>query len=277
MRCDPIIAVVLSSAAIVATGCASEPSPIRADGAPLSDDVVRKPFDAPQGLARPYDASANLAWSGNGFARPGVARDCIPYYEPIHDPVNVNDGYYGNGSSWISDSTGSWVKVDLGRLVPFDTFLAGRDRTASFGDRSWGAFRILVAATDDAYANGDDANDEAEYALVYDSASDPAYRGWFELGETITATFAPVTARYVKLVVQNWGAAVDEIEIREASKCAPPEVQCGARDAAYCADLGSDPANCGACGMQCPVGDACSNGRCEPSCPPDRFCIVSER
>jgi hypothetical protein len=33
-----------------------------------------------------------------------------------------------------------------------------------------------------------------------------------------------------------------------------------------CADLGSDPANCGACGNVCPVNQACSSGFCVATC-----------
>jgi len=70
----------------------------------FAQDEIRPPFGFPQGLARPYDRSANLAYSGNGFARPAVARDRIQCCFEIHAPEFANDGYYGNGASWISGS-----------------------------------------------------------------------------------------------------------------------------------------------------------------------------
>jgi hypothetical protein len=43
--------------------------------------------------------------------------------------------------------------------------------------------------------------------------------------------------------------------------CPAGEVLCGN----VCADVASDPANCGACGIVCPAGDVCTSGQC--TCP----------
>jgi hypothetical protein len=42
--------------------------------------------------------------------------------------------------------------------------------------------------------------------------------------------------------------------------CSPGETPC----AGSCADLNSDPSNCGNCGEQCLLGESCSNGNCVP-------------
>jgi len=41
----------------------------------------------------------------------------------------------------------------------------------------------------------------------------------------------------------------------------------GDPDAGYCADLGSDPLNCGVCGSPCGSGNLCVGGQCQLSCP----------
>jgi N-acetylneuraminic acid mutarotase len=190
-----------------------------APGAALQgQDSVRPPFSFPQGLARPYDRTHNLAWPGNGFARPAVARDDIPNHSAIHQGRYVNDGDYGNGASWIGNSADSWVKIDLGRVESIDRFYAGRDRTGYYDDRDWGRYRIFVALQENSYANGDESNDASEYALVFDSAN-AGFSGIVSGSETIRAAFAPVDARYVKIIFQNYGACVDEIEIHRSSTC----------------------------------------------------------
>ena len=48
--------------------------------------------------------------------------------------------------------------------------------------------------------------------------------------------------------------------------CAVGTVRCGDR----CANLASDPLNCGRCGQSCPIGQACLGGFCEDPCPAPR-------
>src|SRR5438067_609168 len=45
--------------------------------------------------------------------------------------------------------------------------------------------------------------------------------------------------------------------------CLVPKVSCSGA----CADLMTDAANCGGCGMACPMGRACAGGACAVSCP----------
>src|SRR4051812_49282051 len=80
-------------------------------------EATKPGFGAPQGSYRPFNTTLDLALQGNGYARPAVAKDVIPGYANIHQPQYANDGNYGNGASWISNSPGSWLKIDLGRLV----------------------------------------------------------------------------------------------------------------------------------------------------------------
>ncbi len=52
------------------------------------------------------------------------------------------------------------------------------------------------------------------------------------------------------------------------SDCAAGQVCC----AGLCADIGSDPANCGGCGMSCAAGEACYDGVCYAACTTDADC-----
>lgn len=176
-------------------------------------DVIRPGFAAPQGSARPYDATSNIAVQGNGYAQAAVAKDNIAGYANIHQPQYVNDGYYGNGASWISNSPNSWIKLDLGRVVEITTLRFGRDRTGNFNDRDPGQFTISVALADNTYANGNDSNDASEYVPVFSSSS-LGFGGIINGAETWQSSFTPIAARYVKMTVANAGACIDEIEIR---------------------------------------------------------------
>ena len=179
--------------------------------------ITKLGWTSTQGRATPFDTSQDLAFQGNGLARVAVTKDNIPGYESIHNPAFANDGYYGNGASWISNSPDSWLKVDLGQSVLISSITFGRDRTDGYDDRDPGQFSIEVAGTDNVYANGDDSNDENEYTQVFDSAS-AGFSGFVSGPETVQATFAPVVARYVKLNVANFGTAIDELEIFAAGE-----------------------------------------------------------
>ena len=141
-----------------------------------------------------------------------MARDNIPGYASIHQPEFANDGFYGNGASWISDSSNSWLKIDLGRIVLVDRVTLGRDRNGGFNDRDSGQFTIDVALTDNIYANGDDSNDSNEYSQVFDSPS-VGFSGIISGAQTLEASFSNVYARFVKLTATNGGTAIDELEV----------------------------------------------------------------
>ena len=177
-------------------------------GAPstITGPAVCKPgFSPPQCTAVPYDTSGNFAFSGNGSASPAVAlnniADTFPYLSPIHLPQYANDGFYGNGSSWISNSTNSWVMVDLGQVALVNALLFGRDRTGGFDDRGPGQFTIAVSL------------DGVNFITIFNSA-DFGFSGLIFGAQTLQADFTPVQAQYIKITVQNSGAAIDEIELR---------------------------------------------------------------
>ena len=65
--------------------------------------------------------------------------------DPKHRPEHVNDGLYGNGHSWISDSAGSgWVELELARLTFVDRVTWARDREGVYADRLAVDYKIEV-------------------------------------------------------------------------------------------------------------------------------------
>jgi hypothetical protein len=162
-------------------------------------------------LAQEFDQSQDLTFPGNGSARPAVAKDTIPGYSRIHKASYANDGLYGPGASWISNSAYSWIKIDLGNIRSINTVTFGRDRLGNMNDGDPGQFLIAVAISDDVYADGDSHNDFMEYTQVYNS-DEAGFDGIISGPETIEARFDSVRARYVKITFENAGTAVDEIE-----------------------------------------------------------------
>jgi len=154
----------------------------------------------------------NLTFQGNGVARAAVAKDNLPGFNGIHHASRVNDGLYGDGASWISNSAYSWIKIDLGKLTNINTVAFGRDRLGNHDDRDPGQFTIAVALSDNVYADGNSSNDSIEYTLVYDSER-AGFDGSVFAAETVQAYFGSVTARFVKITFTNPGTAIDEIEV----------------------------------------------------------------
>jgi mono/diheme cytochrome c family protein len=56
--------------------------------------------------------------------------------DPKHQSQHLNDGVYGNGRSWISDTPGSgWALLELAEPARIDRIVWGRDREGVYGDR----------------------------------------------------------------------------------------------------------------------------------------------
>ncbi|HND34082.1 MAG TPA: TRAP transporter substrate-binding protein DctP, partial [Myxococcota bacterium] len=178
---------------------------------------TRTAWSAPQGSIWAFSTQSDLASPANGLAQPAVSRDVIPGHETIHNPTFLNDGYYGNGSSWIGTGPDSWIKIDLGQTVPVGNVRFGRDRIGHFDDRDPGRFQVFVATTDDVYANGNDQNDSQEYRSVFDSEN-VGFSGQISGSQTLLATFPAIEARYVKIRFGADGAAIDEVEVMPAAE-----------------------------------------------------------
>ena len=174
--------------------------------------IICKPgYLPPLCLAGEFKKTQDLTFQGNGTARPAVAKDTMPGYGRIHQAANINDGMYGPGSTWISRSQDSWIKIDLGRATAINTVEFGRDRLGKYNDRSPGQFVISVALYDDIYADGNSSNDDEEYQQVF-SSEQTGFNGTISGSETVTAQFDPHMARYIKITFEKAGTAIDEVE-----------------------------------------------------------------
>ncbi len=201
----PLLAVTIAFAAQALNIVAASPT--------IGPAECRPDHSVPQCTAIPFDTSQDFAYQGNGFAQKAVSQTNYSPNPNIHDREYANDGYYGNGASWISTGTNSWLKIDLGRVVMVDSVTLGRDRNpAGYDDRDPGQFTIEVALSDNVYANGDGSNDGTEYSQVFDSSS-VGFSGTISGSDTLEARFSQVAARYVKLTVTNYGTAIDEVEV----------------------------------------------------------------
>jgi hypothetical protein len=156
-----------------------------------------------------YDTTDNLAYFGATGIAPVVSSNLGV---ALHDDSKINDGFYGNGSSWIGSTANSWLKIDLGDLFNIEEILFGRDRLGFFDDRDPGQFTIEVATKDDIFLNGNIVDDANEYVSIFDSSA-LGFGGSIAGNDTISAMFTPVTAQFIKMTFTNNGAAIDEVVI----------------------------------------------------------------
>jgi hypothetical protein len=178
---------------------------------PQANIICKPGFVPPLCLARAFDKSQDLTYVGNGSARPAVAKDTSRADGGIHQAAFANDGLYGPGASWVSESPNSWIKIDLGQPVTINTVKFGRDRLGKLNDSDPGQFVIALAVSDNMYANGDSSNDNVEYRQVFNSQQ-AGFNGEIAGADTVIAQFQPQEARYIKITFQKAGTTIDEVE-----------------------------------------------------------------
>lgn len=173
------------------------------------DQLQKTGFGSTQGAYRSYNTTKNLAYNGITPVVSGTI--AVPGLDVIHHAAYLNDGYYGNGASWIDTSSNSWIKLDLGGDYYVSSIAFGRDRLGYFDDRDPGRFIIEVSA-DDTFG----------YSVVADS-SVLSFSGYINQNDTVLTTFTdPVEARYIKITFANAGAAIDEVDVRGVSAVPEP-------------------------------------------------------
>ncbi len=196
---------------------APTPAGIVKSGRILSSDarevriLCKAGAEPPLCLAGEYQRDVKLTFQGNGSARPAVAKDTMSGSGSVHKAAYVNDGLYGPGASWISNSRNSWIKIDLGKATKINTITFGRDRMGELSGHNPGQFVISLATSDDVYADGNNNNDTKEYQPVFNSEQ-AGFSGTISGAETVAAQFTPQLARYIKITFENKGTAIDEVE-----------------------------------------------------------------
>ena len=65
---------------------------------------------------------------------------------PLHRLEHINDGLYGNGRSWISNTAGKgWVEFELPEVTTIERIVWGRDREEKYADRTPIRYQIEIA------------------------------------------------------------------------------------------------------------------------------------
>ncbi|MCW5548131.1 MAG: PEP-CTERM sorting domain-containing protein [Opitutaceae bacterium] len=168
--------------------------------------------------------ATNLAAASNGGI--AIGQDELGY--GIHFISTINDGVYGNDSSWIglADYTTSWVGVILPTPSTIASFAFGRDNTGVQITRAFGPAWIphviqytTDAVTDQASANSATWLTTGSMNYAVDPPPSPELRHLYNLTSPLTG----VTAfRIVTSSGIDWGTAIDEIELYSTSAIPEP-------------------------------------------------------
>ncbi|MEZ5303280.1 MAG: lamin tail domain-containing protein [Verrucomicrobiales bacterium] len=162
----------------------------------------------------------NLALAANGGT--AFAKDLIGdgIHAPTHTIANLNNGTYGNASSWIGNSPDSFCGVSLGSSpVPVQSIAFGRDNLAQFPDRNAGTYTLQFTQSPDPDESTAPGDWTTIGTITYPGATgfgfnSPALRHRYN--------FDPVSATGLRLLVPA-DAAVDEFEIyAEAGNAGDP-------------------------------------------------------
>jgi hypothetical protein len=125
----------------------------------------------------------------------------------IHQKAHLNDGWYGNGASWVADKPAAWVEIDLGAEYEISEVRLSNDRLGRYADRGATELKILTATKHNADSQAADWHAVA------------AYSGPPVCGEKVLS-FATTTARWVRIDIlktaNDEAPRLDEVEIYDA-------------------------------------------------------------
>lgn len=107
------------------------------------------------------DSGTNVALASRGGKASASGSNVSPNR---HELRLVNNGEYGNSSSWMSNQTGGgWVQIELPGTFTIDRVAWGRDRQGKFGDRLATDYKIEVASGDGPWRLVADASDREAF------------------------------------------------------------------------------------------------------------------
>lgn len=162
--------------------------------------------------------ATNLAAASNGATAIGLNELGLG----THFITNINDGTYGNSSSWIGavDSELSWVGVIFPAPTGIGSFAFGRDNTGLFDDRANDVFTLQYTTDSVTVGTAAGANWVTAVSLVYfNYPPSPALRHLYNLNTSLTGVTAFRLVAFGGLVA---GQAIDEIEVYSTSAIPEP-------------------------------------------------------
>lgn len=143
------------------------------------------------------DGRVNLALQLHAKAS---AKSVIEGYD-AHKVENLNDGWYGNRSSWIQGAPNDWAEIDLGTNHLISRVVVSNDNTMQFQDRGATIFQVLTATEYNMNSAASSWKTAAEY---HDKA----------LSNICTFDFETTEARWIRIDLPNSsGVRIDEIQI----------------------------------------------------------------
>ena len=165
----------------------------------------------------------NLAPAATAFAKDVIA--AAP-----HAIANLNNGTYGNPSSWIGGTADSFVGLSFGAVpVNISRLAFGRDNTGANGDRWSGRYVIETTTTPDPSASTPDA--AWNFVALLDYANLPLTGAFSLPARRHLWAFSPISATGIRLRVLSPDAAggliaIDELELYNdtATDTVPPVI-----------------------------------------------------
>lgn len=164
-------------------------------------------------IKQAYDTTSNLA-----FGKSVVVDSVLSGYDPFHGAENLTDGYYGNGSAWITNTSSgiSSLAIDLGELVSVNKIVLGRFRVGTCcDDRYISGLSLSYAVSDLSFASNNAS--ASSYNLAFSSVNSiPDYSGGESLVIDLSNSMSELQLRYLQLSFNPANAAqiaIDEIEV----------------------------------------------------------------
>ncbi len=162
--------------------------------------------------AIPIDGAGAFFYSeGNLARRPGVkaiALDVLPE-NSAHAINHLNDGIYGNGSSWIGNSADSWAGLDLGARTRLTAFAFGRNNTSRWAPQTGIPSDYRIQYTQSSRVGA--GSSWTDIGVISYNGSDLSLsrRHLFTLRQTVEATG-------FRIICPS-GACIDEIELYDTT------------------------------------------------------------
>lgn len=226
------------------------------------DEIEVNPPDetsVPQPVVIQNESGFEISWNGNqgGFSSPEpdaaapqnlalasngtVAFGSSELDFGTHYIANINDGLYGNSSSWIANFAGAppdenpFVGLDFGRAVEIWGIAWGRDNgndgerdpAGPFTDRALGLYTIQITRVPNPGVNtmetGDPTSGWVDVGSVEFNMETPGFTPHLRHRFNIESDGEPVSATGLRIKVSSNQIAIDELEVnpRESLKLNP--------------------------------------------------------